>query len=97
MSEWQGYDLSEFPELNDPEDTIREALRDTIGDGEGIDDAVMRKFKSKIESDVLREAAEESDQITCEKHGGNDWFPSEWVGQVGGWLQRRADRIEEEA
>lgn len=58
MTEWEGYDLTDFPELSDPEETIREALRDTIGDGEGIDDAVMRKFKSKIKADALREAAE---------------------------------------
>lgn len=56
-SEWQGYDLTEFPELVDPEDTIREALRDTIGDGEGINDAVMQRFIAKVKSDALREAA----------------------------------------
>ena len=52
---------------------------------------------AKIKADALREAAEESEQITCEGHGGNDWFPSEWAGQVAVWLGHRADRIEDEA
>ena len=55
------------------------------------------RFVAKIKADALRDAAEESEQITCEGHGGNDWFPSEWAGQVAGWLEYRADRIEEEA
>lgn len=58
-SEWQGYDLTEFPELADPEDTIREALRDTIGDGEGIDDAVMQRFINKVKSDERQSLLEE--------------------------------------
>ena len=52
---------------------------------------------AKIKADALREAVEESEQITCEGHGGNDWFPSDWVGQVAGWLEHRANRIERKA
>lgn len=55
------------------------------------------RFLSKVKADALREAAEESEQITCEGHGGDDWFPSERVGQAAVWLDVRADRIEGEA
>lgn len=82
-SEWQGYDLTEFPELVDPEDTIREALRDTIGDGEGIDDAVMQRFINKVKADALRDAgaAVMGERLETETEAGN-------------WLDERADRIE---
>lgn len=56
--------------------------------------AEFDRFIAKVRADALREAAEESEQITCEGHGGNDWFPSEWAGQVAGWLEHRADLIE---
>lgn len=56
-NEWQGYDLDEFPQLLNPENTILEALSDTIGDGEGIDRAVIRKFKSQVRAEALRDYA----------------------------------------
>lgn len=59
--------------------------------------AEFDRFVNKVKADALREAAEESEQITCEGHGGDDWFPSERVGQVAVWLDVRADRIEGEA
>lgn len=58
---------------------------------------VFDRFIASVKADALREAADESEQITCEGHGGNDWFPSEWAGQVAGWLEHRADRLEEES
>lgn len=57
-NEWQGYDLDEFPELSDPESTILESLGDTIGDGEGIDRAVIRKFKAQIRTEALNKYAD---------------------------------------
>ena len=57
-NEWQGYDLDEFPQLLDPESTILESLGDTIGDGEGIDEAVIRKFKSQVRAEALRHYAD---------------------------------------
>ena len=68
-----------------------------IIEGSIASEAEARRGIAKIKADALREAAEESEQITCERHGGNDWFPSEWAGQVAGWLEHRADLIEEEA
>ena len=59
--------------------------------------AEFDRFIAKIKSDALREAADDADEITGDGHGGGEWFPSEWAGQVAGWLEHRADRIEEEA
>lgn len=68
-------------------------------DGIGVENQAninrARRGIAKLKADALREAAEESEQITCEGHGGDDWFPSERVGQVAVWLDVRADRIED--
>lgn len=86
MSEWQGYDLDEFPELSDPEATIKEALRDTIGDGEGIDGAVIDRFKANVQAEALRELADEFWSVHL-----ND----KQRGFVKTFIVRRAARIEE--
>lgn len=48
---------------------------------------------AKIKAEALRQAAYVAGD-ECDETGGNDWFPSEWAGQVSGWLEHRADRIE---
>lgn len=86
----RGYDITEFPELRDPEGTIREALRDTIGDGEGIDHAVLARFIAKVKADALRETALELTQVNTRAGVA---YPTRDSIQV----RAMADRIEEEA
>ena len=55
-----------------------------------------------IESIIRQEKAEALRQAAyvagdeCDEKGGNDWFPSEWAGQVSGWLEYRAGRYYQE-
>lgn len=53
---------------------------------------------AQVRAEALREAAEEADEWKAAggMHGG-EWFPSEWAGQVAGWLEHRADQIEKES
>ena len=55
-------------------------------------ESIIRQEKAE----ALRKAAYVAGD-ECDEKGGNDWFPSEWAGQVSGWLEYRADRIEEDA
>lgn len=58
---------------------------------------VLREHDAKVRAEELREAAEEADDWKAADgmHGG-EWFPSEWAGQVAGWLEHRAARIREQ-
>lgn len=53
-----------------------------------------RERIAQIKADALREAADEAEQLTSDKHGGDDWFPAERTEQVSSWLKHRADEIE---
>lgn len=59
---------------------------------------LIAEHDARVQAETLREAAEEADEWKAADgmHGG-EWFPSEWAGQVAGWLEHRAARIEKEA
>lgn len=58
----------------------------------------LAEHDAKVRAETLRDAASRADEWRAANgmHGG-EWFPSEWAGQVAGWLEHRADRIEREA
>lgn len=87
MSDWTGADLDM---VNRPLDTVREAVREYAGDGEGIDDAILRKFTAKIEATALRNAANE---VTKKNTRAGVGFPTRDSIQ----LWDMAERIEREA
>lgn len=59
-------------------------------------DAAVKRGKAE----ALRSAANDAREILPDAEGGglggNEWFPEEWGGQVEGWLNYRAHRIEKE-
>ncbi|MGO2600910.1 MAG: hypothetical protein ACTH7X_08985 [Brevibacterium aurantiacum] len=85
------------------EDQMREDYKLFAGDGEDRAKAHaefnrgMERIKAQVRAEALREAAEEADDWKAADgmHGG-EWFPSEWAGQVAGWLEHRAARIREQ-
>jgi hypothetical protein len=40
------------------EETIREALRDHVGDGEGADEAVLASYRDEVKQEALTQAAD---------------------------------------
>lgn len=65
MSDWTGEDLEM---VSNPVKTVREAVREYAGDGEGIDDAILDGFILKVRADALRAFADEWGD-------GNEGFP----------------------
>lgn len=51
----------------------------------------------EVAARTLREVAEDAyawdSNPDPDGVGGNDWFPSDWAGQVQGWLHHRADLL----
>jgi hypothetical protein len=52
-------------------DTIKEALREYVGDGDGADEAVLAQHNAKIRSEALHEAAMFVDAQRYEDNAGD--------------------------
>lgn len=76
--------------LANPEAAVREALRDTVGDGDGLDERVFDALISRAKAVALREAA---DWFTGGLHCADmRTTPEETVRD----LRNRADQIMED-
>lgn len=89
-NKWREYNLRESPELFSPEETIREALRYTIGNGEGIDSAVLNKFKDEIKAESSNQYANAFEKnpssLIWDKEDFvrdiREWTTSIWEGEL---------------
>lgn len=60
------------------EETIREALRDHVGDGEGADESVLAAYRKEVRREVLEEAADVIQRWRDEDTDPTFWTSRDW-------------------